>query len=135
MVFQYGNQINTKLDTLELKLEAYKQYCEHLRKGKSKKSWRMHHPDVCVTWQTLEEYIKNEPNVFNPIQMQQAQIDGYAHWEEVVEHSAKGINEKANTASLQMVMRNKFGWDKDDKKENSASQPLVVELIKKIREE
>lgn len=134
MAFEKNNRYAVKLVNDELKLEAFNQFCQHLAKGKSRKSWRFRHPDVCITWQTLDTYMKNEPHVFNAIQMEEAISDGYAKWEQVVEDSADGHNKEANTASLQMLMRNKFGWDKEDKKE-STTQPLVVKLVNDIRNE
>lgn len=122
MTFQEGNQAARKLDTPELMEYAYKSYCAHLAKGKSKMSWNLKTP-VKLTWQTMETYIKENPGVFKPIDKEIAWSDGFGVWEDVVEDSAKGINKEANTASLQMLMRNKYGWDKKDKvdEENQSS--------------
>lgn len=111
-----GNKNATKLKTPELKVEAYQQYCAHLAKGKSKKSWYFEHPELELTAETMEKYISDNPIDFRPITREIAEIKGFAYWEEVVEQSARGENE-ANTASLQMLMRNKYKWDKEDKKE------------------
>lgn len=108
-----GNKNATKLKDSELKSEAYKQYCAHLATGKSKKSWYFEHSQIELTAQTMEKYISNNPIDFSPIKKEIAEIKGFAYWEEVVEKSAEGKN-NANTASLQMLMRNKYGWDKED---------------------
>lgn len=128
-----GNQNSKKLTTDELKKAAYDQYCAHLAKGKSKRSWCFEHPDLTLTWQTMEKYIAEEWADFNPIQMEVAQCKGYFHWENVVEDSAKGVNKDANTASLQMVMRNKFGWDKENHVSHSV-EPEVRQLLKKWKD-
>jgi hypothetical protein len=61
----------------------------------------------------MQKLLKNEDE-FPAEQIQIAKSKGYAHWEKVVEDSADGSNQKASTASLQMLMRNKYGWDKRD---------------------
>ena len=120
---QPGNKHGLKLKSPEIRQLAYKQYCEHLAKGKTKRSWRFRHPEHSCTWETMEKYIKDETE-FDPIHKEEALADGLYLWEEVVEESAKGINKDANTASLQMIMRNKFGWDKEDKSANFSPQDL-----------
>jgi hypothetical protein len=127
-----GNKYAKKLVTPELKEQAYKQYCAHLAKGKSKRSWRFKHPDVSLRWETMEKYAKESPEEFDPEHIKDAISDGYAHWEQIVEDSAEGINQKANTASLQMKMRNKFGWDKNDHKEEEDSTLEVRESQQNI---
>lgn len=123
-----GKKHAAKLSTLELKREAYRQYLHHISLGKSKKSWCFEHPELTLIWETLEKYIKNEPEIFDPLQMKIAYTKGYKRWEQVCEDSAEGQNQKANTASLQMIMRNKFGWDKDNNETKNASLPLVLQL-------
>lgn len=118
---QTGNINAKKLKTPELKIEAYRQYCEHLAKGKSKESWYFEHPDISLTWETMEKYIK-EDVVFEPIKKKIAEAKGFSMWETVLEESAKGKNQKANTATLQMLMRNKYGWDKPEKRETEANE-------------
>jgi beta-mannanase len=127
-----GNQYAKKLTTLELKEEAYRQYCAHLAKGKSKRSWCFEHEDMILTWETMEKYIAADKEVFDPIKKQAAEIKGYYKWEEIAELSAEGKNQ-ANTASLQMVMRNKFSWDKESHVTHSV-QPEACRLLKKMEE-
>lgn len=110
-----GNQRGVKLKDPDIKQEAYKQYCTHLAKGKSKRSWCFEHPELTCTHKTFEKYLLDESE-FPPEQQEIAESKGYAIWETIVESSATGENKKANTASLQMVMRNKFGWDKQEPK-------------------
>ena len=79
--------------------------------------------------ETIEKYILDDKE-FDPLQKRKAEAQGYAYWEQVVEDSAKGANKDANTASLQMVMRNKFGWDKEGYEKKETHQPLVKGLAK-----
>ena len=72
-------------------------------------------------------YIKNNPIEFDSVSKQIAHIKGFNVWEDVAEKSAKGKN-KANTASLQMVMRNKFGWDKEDKSKDVPSNDDINDV-------
>lgn len=44
--------------------------------------------------------------------MVEAEAERYKLWFTNVSESALGTNKDANTASLQMIMRNMFGWDK-----------------------
>ena len=107
----YGNQSAKKSTTLELKQEAYRQYCAHIAAGKSGRSWVFKHPELTLTARTMEHYMKNEHD-FPPEHLEVAKSEGFAVWEDIVSNSASGKNTKANTASLQMVMRNKYNWDK-----------------------
>jgi len=108
--FPEGNTYSTKLKDKETKLKVYKSYCEHIASGKTQKSWKYMDGYLCVSWMTMERYIKEDPDL-DPIHKELARSDGLLKWEEICEKSS--INEiDANTASLQMIMRNKFGWDK-----------------------
>lgn len=115
-----GTKNALKLKTPDLRLEAYRQYCEHIASGYPKECWDFDHPDISLTWETMEKYIREDPVIFDPIKKKKAESRSYKHWFSVLADSAKGINEKASTASLQMIMRNKFKWDKQDKVENVA---------------
>lgn len=109
-----GNKNGVKLKNPNLRQEAYRQFCEHLSKGKSKKSFVFKHPTLTCLWETIDKYIKENPIEFPPIHMEVAKAQGYAYWEQVVEDGAKGINKDINPACLQMKMRNQFKWDKEE---------------------
>jgi hypothetical protein len=111
MVFKIGHKTNQKLNTTELKELAYNSYCEHIARGYPKKAWCFRHQDVSLKWETMEKYIKEDPDTFDPIHKELAECDSYFRWFKVLETSATGENQKANPASLQMIMRNKFKWD------------------------
>ncbi len=123
-----GNQNSKKLKTHKLKQEAYNSYCAHLAKGKSKKSWYFIHPELTLTWQTMETYLASSSVDFDPIKKTIAESQGYQEWEEIAEKCAKGQN-KAVVPALQMVMRNKFGWDKENTITHSV-EPQVRQLLK-----
>ncbi len=136
-LFQPGNQVARKLNTPELCKFAYESYCAHIAKGKSKKSWNLRSP-VKLTWETMERYIKESPEVFDPIDKELAWSDGFGIWEQVVEDSAIGRNKEANTASLQMLMRCKYGWDRKDKEQDDDSTALdanekLLEQLSKLQ--
>lgn len=108
-----GNDYGLKLKEPDIRQEAFRQYCAHIARGKTKENFFFEHPELTVTYKTLDKYIADYPEEFPSIHIEIAKMKGYQRWEQIVEDSAEGINEKANTASLQMLMRNKFKWDKD----------------------
>lgn len=108
---EIGNQNGVKIKDPDLRQKAYKQFCEWLAKGKSPRSFTFIEGALMCTGKTVESYIKEYPAEFPPIHKEVAFANGYAIWEQVVEDSATGKNQRANTASLQMTMRNKYLWD------------------------
>lgn len=112
-----GNKHGVILKDADIRQLAYKSYCEHLAKGKSRHSWTFEHGEYRCCYKTFEKYLDNTTE-FPPEYRDHSFAKGYGEWESITEDSAKGVNTKANTASLQMVMRNKFGWDKQEKEIN-----------------
>jgi hypothetical protein len=112
-----GNKNGVALKDPEIRQLAFKSYCDHLAKGKSIHSWYFEHGDYQCCYKTFKKYLENTLE-FPPLKLDCAYAKGYAEWEQIAEESAKGINTRANTASLQMVLRNKFGWDKQEKEIN-----------------
>lgn len=123
-MFEKGNQAHLKLKDPAIRQIAYAQYCAHLSKGKNKKSFYFEHEEFECTWETVESYIKMFKDEFNLMKKDIAMAKGFAVWEQIVEDSAIGSNPDANTASLQMIMRNKFGWDARDKNEDEKNANL-----------
>lgn len=119
-----GNQNGVKLKDPDIRQMAYKDYCKHIATGNSKDSWYFEHEQLTCTAQTFDKYLKDELE-FNPIHKQIANAKGYQHWERIVHGSADGSNKEANTASLQMVMRNKFSWDKKDNDAQESSKEIL----------
>jgi hypothetical protein len=109
-----GNRNAVKLQTPQIRQRAYLEFCAHLSKGRSSRSFTFEHPAFTVTGQTIEKMVKDEVE-FPPIHREIAEAKCFRCWEQVVMDSATGKNRSANTASLQMIMRNKFGWDKESK--------------------
>jgi hypothetical protein len=126
-----GNQNATKLKTPELKEEAYRQYCDYIAKGLSKEGWYFDHPEFSLTWETMEKYIKEDPIVFEPIKKKIAECRSFRVWEGTGIAMMKG-EAKSETALFQLFMRNKFGWDKEDRRESGNSEEFdqTLEIIK-----
>jgi thiamine pyrophosphate-dependent acetolactate synthase large subunit-like protein len=130
----YGNTKGLALKDPEMRQRAYKSYCDHIAKGKSYKSWYFIEGDCACTYKTMLEYIKDKTE-FPPIIKEIAESEGYQQWETIAEESAKGLNKNANTASLQMVMRNKFGWDKDKKEQILSTLSALLKEKEIIQED
>lgn len=114
---QPGNKAAYKLPKLQklgLEQKAYESYCHHLESGAIKETWYFEHPKISLTWETMEKYVEENPSVFPPIKSKVAYAKGYRRWEKLVEEHAQGKNECV-TPALQMTMRNKFGWDREEK--------------------
>jgi hypothetical protein len=136
--FQKGHKVAEKLKTDDLKLLAYQDYCKHLAKGYSQKSWCFVHKDLTLTWDSMERYIKEYAAILLPIHKQVAKSKGQKTWENVIFDSAKGHNEKANTASLQMIMRNMYDWDKREEEKTASPKEEAIEYkeeVYKLRQE
>ena len=113
-----------KLKDPDVRQQAFNEYCEWLAKGKSSRSFTFESDLLSCTGQTIESYIKNNPTEFPSYKKEIAFNKGLAKWEMVVEESADGKNKDANTASLQMLMRNKYGWDRKEK-EAEKTNPYI----------
>jgi hypothetical protein len=111
-----GRPRNTKLAINTTIEDEYQQlfdsYITHLGKGKSVRSFVYRGYHLAGTWQLAEAIIKKFPDRFPKAHIDMAKAIGFGTWEEIVEQSAKGENTKANTATLQMLMRNRYDWDK-----------------------
>lgn len=122
-----GNQNHIALKDPEIRQKAYKSFCEHLSKGLSYQSW-FYEDDLgngCVG-KTMLSYIKENPIEFPSVKKEIADSKGFAFWEGILIDSASGKNKDASTASLQMIMRNKYGWDKP--KEEETKQKITFEV-------
>jgi len=106
-----GNKRGLKIKDPDVRQEAYKEFCKWLAQGKSINSFTFEKGELKCVGKTVLSYMEQYPTEFPPINKEFAFCKGYAVWEDIAEKSATGENQKANTASLQMVMRNKFKWD------------------------
>lgn len=107
----YGNKFAAKRLSPEQRQKAYYSFCDHIAEGYSINAWHFEDGEFKLSYKSMLTYIKDEDE-FPPIHKEIAEAKSLKHWEKIVYDSARGINKEANTASLQMVMRNKFGWDK-----------------------
>jgi hypothetical protein len=119
------NTNGTALKPKDVRQHAYLDYCAHLAKGKGKKSWFYDKDGFRCCWETMEKYIKDTIE-FDPLLKKNAESEGYSTWENVVMESARGDNKNANTATLQMLMRNKYGWDRQDNVEDRQDSVALI---------
>lgn len=137
--FKEGHKINEgkknarKLKSETIMEQVYRSYCEHLSLGFTKKSWHFDQFGITLTWETMEKYIAQEPHNFDPVKKEIAFAKGMHLWEKVLNDLADGTNTEANIAALQMLMRNKYGWDKEDPSGKENSRPIIKELAKRWR--
>lgn len=116
-----------KLKLPELRQEAFRQYCDHLSKGKTKKSWYFVSDGLTLTYETMETYIKDNPDEFSHSIKRIAELEGYRYWEDFCEKASQRLA-KCECNVLGLIMRNKYGWDKrkeeiqDSDKENIEHQ-------------
>jgi hypothetical protein len=109
-----GNDFNKKLKTTEIKKIVYNDYCNHIAKGYSHKSWRYDKNGVNLCWESIEKYIKNDQDL-DPLHKKIAIAESLKVWEDLGKEMMMGRVEKCQPAIYQMFMRNKFGWDKQQK--------------------
>jgi len=120
-----GNQYGLALKDPEMRQRAYKSFCDHLSEGYSQDCWYFEEGDNLCCYKTMLSYIENNPTEFPAIQRDIAKTKGKKYYEGLCKASANGENTKANTASLQMIMRNKYGWDKPEK--TDGEKQVIVE--------
>lgn len=109
-----GNQYGVKLKDPELRQLAYTKYCEWLARGKSKRSFTFVEGEFMCHYLTIESYMKLYPNEFDAKKKDVAFALGYSIWEDIADGTANGSNKKACVPALNMVLRNKYGWDSSE---------------------
>ena len=130
MPFEKGHTINVRLKTPEIMIEAYQSYCDHIAQGYPQKAWCFEHPETSLHWETMEKYIRENPNILDPLHKKIAQAKSLRHWFSFLGESAKGSNVKANVASLQIILRNMHAWDaKDQVRETDTSSTEAAEKV------
>lgn len=118
-----GNTNRLKIKSEALQQAAYTAYCAWLSMGRDKRGFVFDYEDEagkqgCVTQQTIENYIKSQRFDLDSSQMDRAESLSYQVWEAAGIQMMKGEIEKCQPAIYQMMMRNKFGWDRDNKVSN-----------------
>jgi len=133
MPYAFGNKHAEALPTTELRLKAFDSFCEHLAQGYHRTSWCYDDGKYMCCYKTLMTYVKSDPTVFPIVKQSSSLAKGQKLWEKVLSDSATGENPKANTASLQMIMRNKYGWDKkeEEREVDSITPEQLQSLIDK----
>ena len=114
---------NTKTSGPEERWDIFEEFCDHIAQGKDAKSFTYQDGDLKISGQTVSRWIKIEPDLYkDPYEFAMAKC--FAYWEKIVIECALGRNKRCNIACLRMVMRNKFGWDKDIFSEDLDEQNL-----------
>jgi len=129
-----GNKNAVKLTTPELKTEAYRQYCAWIASGWSKESFVFKHPELTISYKSMEKYIRENPVEFPPLHKEIAECESLHKWENEGVSMMQGKVDKCQPAIYQMMMRNKFKWDKEEKKEDTLEADVRT-LIKVIGEQ
>lgn len=111
-----GNQCALKLNTVELRQEAYRQYCAHLASGLNKFSFYFEHPELTLTTDTMEKYLKEYASEFDPRLMKVALAKRFKFWEQEGMKLMQGKYKAGSPVVWQTFMRNSFrneGWDRE----------------------
>lgn len=131
MVAPKGNKNGLKLKSPDIRQLAYKEYCAHIAQGLSKECFTFKHEGLTCTFRTLERYIAENPVEFPPIHKEIAECESLKSWEMTAHDMAKGKIRNCQPAVLQMIMRNKFGWDRDDAEEVAeCAADIILKMIK-----
>jgi len=127
-----GNKNAMKLNTPELRKEVFRQYCEWISHGWSRKSFVFDHPDISITWETVEKYMRDFPEELNENDRKVAEAVALKYWESQGVAMMTGQMDKCEPAIYQMMMRNKFGWDKHESKREDTLETDVKTLLKRL---
>ena len=105
---------------------AYQSYCDHIASGQAKDGWYYDNPTTGShwTWQTMEKWIKTTDE-FDPFTKSKAEALCYRFFEKQLLDSITGDNTKVNIAGLQMAFRNKYGWDRVERREINVPEILA----------
>ena len=132
MKFQKGNTLSKSKIKDDEKHLAYAQLCDHVRGGYALESWRFRHsdyPQSKLSWKTMLAWVSANPLEYDIRDYELAKIDGFWFWEKAIVNHALAIK-KGDTAGLQIIMRNRFGWDK----ESTINMSVEADFQKKVAE-
>jgi hypothetical protein len=115
-----GNANRLKIKSEELQKVAFAIYCDWLAMGRDKKGFVCDYVDEngkegSVTYQTIENYVKSQRFDLDPSQQERAECLGFARWETTGIQMMTGEMKNCQPAIYQMMMRNKYSWDKEAK--------------------
>ena|SRR5215469_8368200 len=113
-----GNTNNLKLKTEDVQKAAYMAYCQWIAAGRGKQGFVFDFETEdgqkgFVTYQTVEKCLKDQRFDLDPSHMERAQNFSYQVWENTGIEMMQGKVDKCQPAIYQMMMRNKFSWDKE----------------------
>ena len=125
-----GNQYRKKLTTVELRQQAYDSYCDHIATGNDRRAWVFEHPDIDLTYETIESYIRKDAELgesreFNPLKKKRAESKALAYWENEGKKLMQGSYRYGSPLVWSNFMRNKFrhlGWDVDTTAQQQKNQ-------------
>ena len=118
-----GNQYNKKLKTADEREIAYKSYCDWIASGKSNKSWCYESDTLTLSYKCMETHIKEHPEDFPPLKRATAISKGLSVWEDMGKDMMTS-KERCQPAIYQIMMRNKFGWDKEDAEDKEKKEKI-----------
>jgi hypothetical protein len=115
-----GNDNRLKVKSEESQKVVYEIYCQWLAAGRDKRGFVCEYIDEngkenSVTYQTVENYVKKNPSVLDPHKQVCAESKGFACWEYTGIKMLNGEVKGCQPAIYQIFMRNKYGWDKEEK--------------------
>lgn len=125
-----GNKCALKLRDASDRQQAFKAYIFHLSSGYPKEAYHYANKnDVSIGWKTMEKYIRENPNEFPPIFIEEAMAKRYKYWFDV----GKKMSPNSFLA-WKTIMGNMFkdlGWNNDDNKQVQFT-PEQEETIKAL---
>jgi hypothetical protein len=111
-----GNKFGTKIKDPTLRQEAFRDYCEHIAAGIPKKAWCFRKDGRTLTYQTIELYIRENPNEFDSNLVDAAEADAFKKLYLEGKDIMFGKYKNASPMTWQVIMRNvnrKHGWDSE----------------------
>lgn len=124
----FGNKFGLKLKDPDVRQEAYRQYCDHIASGFPRESFFFKHPVHSVTWETMEKYIKENPDEFSPLLMAEARAKRFKYWFEVGRDITIGKIKRNSPVTWANIMRNcfkEYGWDRDINKVHEVPEEFI----------
>lgn len=130
-----GNNNGTILKEPEARQAAFKDFCRHLAEGYPIKAWSFRQEPYRCSWATMLRYIKENPSEFDTFLKEEAEANSYKKW------FGKGVNlsdgnVKGNPSpqTWATIMRNMFGWDKEEKDPIYRHESDMDKVLKKWEE-
>lgn len=109
----------------------FKAFCDHIAKGNVKSSFHFDNGIYRAVAHTIERYIKDFPHEFDLMDLDIAYAKCYEIWENAVGDAALGYKPSAHGAALQMILRNKLGWDRQEREPVNKAE--IVELFASLK--